>query len=570
MSDSDPGISDSDGSTPITAKEASALIRQVAASDLVRVLKRNEFAAARERVFAGFRVGLEGLLSPVARNRLANELVKDPVFAEALRAIAGIEEKPRAAPPMRGEPVKAQARETDRDKHVESDEKRRLKGEVASARDKIACLEKRIVVLEKSLCNALEQARILRAEAAAERGRDDWRERKIRRLEHEIAEARARTASASKAARGNARSENEAAGDRGIDPSSPRTLQADSAIVEAIERLIVHRKFEAADPVIEEVLRQNPADTRFRRLRASALIGRGSQAARDDLRFVFDQEIASGDLSGAARTLADAARAAGVPDERMARALFSALAKNRSAVPAVSEQLRALVGHASLPLLRSWCKAPLCEQLFEHESSDGELPLEFVRAVGVSNLTARSLSSAIDRGDVATVDSARAALAKMNKQVRDRVGFAVDRVATPSHFRLLARRELVGAAVVDASNVANYEREMMGRSGAALDNILAVREAVREAGYFPVLVVCDASLPFTIDRPEELRAMIGREEIEIVVSGTDADEVIVRDARRLGAIVVSNDYMADWDPSDEIEKVQFVISMTDGRASLFR
>jgi hypothetical protein len=45
-----------------------------------------------------------------------------------------------------------------------------------------------------------------------------------------------------------------------------------------------------------------------------------------------------------------------------------------------------------------------------------------------------------------------------------------------------------------------------------------------------------------------------------VPSGTDADEYIVREARRLRAAVVTNDYMADWDMDGDVEKLQYSIS----------
>ena len=84
---------------------------------------------------------------------------------------------------------------------------------------------------------------------------------------------------------------------------------------------------------------------------------------------------------------------------------------------------------------------------------------------------------------------------------------------------------------------------------------------------FPVILYADAPLPYTVDDPAALRAMLGRGEIALVDSGVDADEVLLREAKRWSAPLVTNDYMTDWDPENEVTKIQYTISLT-GEAHL--
>jgi hypothetical protein len=47
-----------------------------------------------------------------------------------------------------------------------------------------------------------------------------------------------------------------------------------------------------------------------------------------------------------------------------------------------------------------------------------------------------------------------------------------------------------------------------------------------------------------------------------VDSGVDADEVLLREAKRFSAPLVTNDYMTDWDPGNEVPKIRFTLSLT--------
>jgi hypothetical protein len=222
-------------------------------------------------------------------------------------------------------------------------------------------------------------------------------------------------------------------------------------------------------------------------------------------------------------------------------------------------------------LLKNWCREPLKALLFGNQNATDDtptnrtiLPVGLMNSGALNGVTPQMVIEAIDLGNTKLVNELRAAIPKLDKLIRHEVEQAIRAVGDESYVRILAHRSLAGPAVIDASNVAYYEQEYLANSKPAIANILSVRRALRWSGYFPILIIADANLPFVIDSPSQIRAMAHRSEIDLVASGTDADEVIVRNA-----LVVTNDYMADWDKDDIIHKVQFSISMTDGSATLY-
>jgi len=178
-------------------------------------------------------------------------------------------------------------------------------------------------------------------------------------------------------------------------------------------------------------------------------------------------------------------------------------------------------------------------------------------------ITATALLAAIDAGDTAIVDLARTSLARLMSaggSQYDRVVAALSAAGgDETYLRPLVKLPR-GPIVVDASNVAWHDESRGVADRPRLKPILQIRATLRMRGFFPVVLITDAPLPYTVDDREGLRKMIDRREVTIVDTGTDADEVLVREAKRLGAPIVSNDYMADWDPADEIEKIRFAIS----------
>lgn len=105
-------------------------------------------------------------------------------------------------------------------------------------------------------------------------------------------------------------------------------------------------------------------------------------------------------------------------------------------------------------------------------------------------------------------------------------------------------------AIVDGSNIANMSRSARGK----LAYITQIRRACWEEGYFPVIVMVDASLRHQIDQPDELMAMVERGEIRMAPPGTSADLLLIEEANERGATLVTNDRMTNWPDAKKLEK----------------
>jgi hypothetical protein len=94
--------------------------------------------------------------------------------------------------------------------------------------------------------------------------------------------------------------------------------------------------------------------------------------------------------------------------------------------------------------------------------------------------------------------------------------------------------------IVDGSNVAHSSEG----DRAALANITAVCDKLREEGYEPVVVV-DAALRHQIDDRAAYERLVDAGSLRQAPAGTDADYFILSFARELDASIVSNDRFRD-------------------------
>jgi hypothetical protein len=121
--------------------------------------------------------------------------------------------------------------------------------------------------------------------------------------------------------------------------------------------------------------------------------------------------------------------------------------------------------------------------------------------------------------------------------------------------------------VVDDSNVAYEEQTRDGKPKVA--NIAAVRHALEEQGYQP-LVIVDASLHYAVDDPNQLEAMIDSQKVRQVPAGTDADFFIIKTAEQESAQILSNDrygpYHKEYPWVDE-RRIPFMI--INGQVQLY-
>jgi len=122
-------------------------------------------------------------------------------------------------------------------------------------------------------------------------------------------------------------------------------------------------------------------------------------------------------------------------------------------------------------------------------------------------------------------------------------------------------------AVIDGANVAYAERSKKGQP--KVSNIVAVRQAVQEREYEPVVIV-DASLRYEVDDKQQLDALIEDQTVRQAPAGTDADYFVLEIAGEEEGIVISNDEFEryrDQYPWIEERRVPFMI--VNGQVELY-
>lgn len=102
--------------------------------------------------------------------------------------------------------------------------------------------------------------------------------------------------------------------------------------------------------------------------------------------------------------------------------------------------------------------------------------------------------------------------------------------------------------VVDGANVAWSEQTSDRKPRVA--NIVAMRQALEEEGYDPIIII-DASLRYDVDDPDQLEGLIDGQHVRQSPAGTEADYFILMTAEQQKANIVSNDtfekYKDDYD-----------------------
>lgn len=169
----------------------------------------------------------------------------------------------------------------------------------------------------------------------------------------------------------------------------------------------------------------------------------------------------------------------------------------------------------------------------------------------------REVIAAVDANQTEVVWRVRQALSRLKMENRQlhRAVLRVLRRYDDSYRSVLVRP--TRPVVVDGSNVAWRAPEADGRP--RLRHILTLRRELRGLGYFPILVYIDAALLHQIDQRPELEALAARGEVLVADPGTDADESILRHARKLGCVVVTNDRMVEHDLEDTVTKLRFEV-----------
>ena len=529
------------------------------------LLKDPDHGFAVSRVFLGFRADAKGYSNPLIRTRLAQATVKDAALADKLRELAEAEHSPAtfaksfptpaqaAPPPDKPDPLIALRAERDQ-RRRERDEARQALASVQAERD--AAL--------KSL-KASEAARD-EAERLARKQAD-----RISRLDRQVTQAKQTEARLLKAL-----SEDKVSPPPSTPARSSRAVPIEvkdtvSPWLTAVRHLLDKSKFEQAQALAEDVLKADAADADALDIAVRALEGKKDlRSAAAHARRLLGAHVSRLDAPAAAEALGRLLRLVPRPEgaEADARLFLQSVSPSDGAAVEAGRLLLSRLRGAD-PYTFGWlvniisAQTALAPVLMPPPGAlgpDDALPLKL--GPGVS-ATARLVAGAVDRGDEA-VDAVRAALLALeaaDPPAYARVWAALEQAASDDPLRLTpVRRAPRGPAIVDGSNVAWFDQEALVHGQPRLRHLRAIRRALWARGFFPVVLYADANLPYFIDDPAALRVLRDGRELLLVDAGTVADEVLLRMAKLLGAPLVTNDRMEDWDPEHEVVKLRYTIS----------
>ncbi len=534
---------------------------------IVALLKDPDCGFAVSRVFLGFRPDAKGYSNPLVRSRLAQAAVKDAKLADKLREIAEAEPSP-SLPIPKSFPTPAQAPLTAADKpdamvavRAERDQRRRERDE---ARQALALAQ-------------VDREAAQKAQKSAEAGRDETERlarkqgERISRLERQVARLQQAETRLLKAL-----SEDKVSPPPSTPARSSQTAQAEatrpvSPWLTAVRHLLDKGKFDAALALAEDVLRADAEDKDALDIAGRALEGKkDARSAALYAKRLLLVETSRQEMAAAAETLRRLLLLLPRPEgaEAEARQYLSALSPlDGPAIEAGRLLLSRLRG--ADPYTLGWLAniivtqtalAPVLMPPPGALGPDDPLPLKLERG---QTVTARSVIEAVDSGGslVDTVRPALFALEATDPGAHARIWAALEQAASDDPLRLLpVRRTPRGPAVVDGSNVAWFDQESLVHGQPRLRHLRAIQRALWARGFFPVILYADANLPYFIDEPAVLRGLRDSRELQLVDAGTVADEVLLRTAKLLGAPLVTNDRMEDWDPEHKVTKLRYTIS----------
>ena len=550
-----------------TLADAEGWLNAVKPAAIVALLKDPDFRAAITPIFAGFQPNVKSLALIPVRNRLLQAAVKDDKIAEKLRELSEAQPKPVPPPPVEADakPISTPAPKLDPVPALKADRDARRKERDAA----------RLELAEARA--ALDGA--VKARVAAEADRDEARAtlskqaERIARLERQAIKAKQVEARLLKALSEDKVSPLPSARQpsAGAKETSGRTVSAAWPV--AVAHLLDKAKFDTALMLAEEVLKADSEDLDALQIAVRACEGRKElKPALGMARRLLVLQVRFGDYPAASETLLTLLRLAASPEqtEPDVRLFFHAFpVSDNAAVAAARLMLGRLRGIR--PAAHDWLtdyitsRTPLAPTLMPPPGAlgpDDPLPLDLKLGRPV---TARMLTDAVNRAQIGLVDAARSALQALEAAdsiVYARVWAALEQAASDELARLLPLKRLPrGAAVVDGSNVAWFDQESLVHGLPRLRHLTAIRRTLWAKGFFPVVLYADANLPYSIDDRPALLKMRDRSELTFVDAGTAADEVLLRVAKQLGAILVTNDKMEDWDPEHAVRKVRYAISL---------
>jgi hypothetical protein len=548
----------------MSVKEALVILAALQPTQVLATLRHNDFIMVAGIAFQGFRMDSGGYASPIVRRRLAEEAAKKPAFAAKLRELSTM---PVPAEPTAPKPVLVANPQPNNSSAIDRYklERDKLKQERDTANQTKQTAERQLAEVKRELLTA----NIARSESDRETERIKQRlerlERKQRQLETTNAALRRATV---------------------LSPTIPKsstpeattsTAQAEpnQYFVDAVRHLLTKDRALVALSLVNDVLRASPNDIDALEIKADALIkSEKLREASASLRSAIALSVQYGNINRAAVSLSKLMIAAPTPESEIKyiRDFMSALLRAPGAYDKLAEPLNALrlQNPASFALVKSLTPSSIQHLTFPEQTTYGQdSPLPLVLAGTGLVVTPRRLVLAIDRNDMTIVELAQQAIRTVDDDERDKIRRSVTLAACgdESYSRMLTPKFSRGAVVVDSSNVAWHGQEIVAQPP-RIEYILAIRRSLRDRGYFPVVLIADANLPYVINDSATARRMVDDDQIQLVSPGSDADEHILREARRLHAPVVSNDYMADWDPDQTVSKIQYSFT-PEGKPTIY-
>ena len=529
---------------------------------VLALLKDPKLAASVRKAFSGFRADASGYANTLVRSRLAQAAAKDAKLSEKLKSLSESSPLPPPVKPPRPTPDKPSpaikdpsAKDPSASLRAERDARRRERDEARQALLKaqadLAAAGKARQAAEAERDEAVRQAK-----KQAER---------LSRLERQLERAQQTEVRLHRALSEDKVSPLPTAPAR----AAPDALPAAEALWrEAVRHLLNRGKLEAALSLAEDVLKADASEPGALEIAAAALESKGERRlALEYARRLLAVQVGRTDTAGAAETLGRVFRLAASPG--------AAEPQVRQFLPLLSAQDAAGIGAVRLLLARLRGTRPEAHAwlagFLQKRTALADLLMPPPGALGADDVlplpghlptTARQLLDAIDCGREPRVTAARAALLGLRGEEAARVWAALEQASSDEPARLLPLRQTPrGPVVVDGSNVAWFDQESLVQGQPRLRHLRAMRRTLWARGRFPVVLFADANLPYEIDDAPALRQMQRRGELSLVDAGTAADEVLLRQSKLLGALLVTNDRMTDWDPHGEVLKVRYTIAL---------
>jgi len=581
-------IQEADNKPEITSDEALTWIASIPTNPLLALLRHKDFAAVANRVFAGFRANQQGLAIPTVKQRIAQEATKNPQFGEKLHELYDSisETKLQPVDPSSKEAQKleyeaAQARKLEQKRAAElraietlTEGRDRLKRELAEAAAKIAERDAALRSASIERQKTEEDAGRLRHMVDAQSARIERLERQAKRHEKEMADVVKEIRSLHKAPPSRTTKHSLLSSDRSADEHGSNDIHHQNIWTESLRRNLELHHLDAVTPVVTEALRLTNDDSEVLEIAADLANSRhDTRLETEHLKALLTSLLHNGRgteaLSIWARLLL--LHPSYPESKRLLQQIIALLPTKRgpefdeanrviSRIKTSSQELhnRVLSAVAS--------REALVRLFLPRESPEDGLNKTLI-TLGTKRITFGDAADAIDLGNRELVAKVAGSLRDIKKADPDRATALIDEfssvTADASYIVPLTNDKSVSrTAVVDSSNIAWIGQEDLARGRPRLKSVLDVRKALRLRGYFPILLFADANLPYAIDDKEKFQHMVGRGEIRLVDAGVVADEEILRNAKRCMAVVVTNDYMEDWDPHNQVKKIGIALSHT--------